>query len=170
MRHIAPVENKREYYKLAGVIFGIVVISVLLTSWREWTLRQLLEDFMAVFFITFAAFKFVNLEMFAVTYRTYDIVARKFPAWGYFFPFVEGGLGFAYLLTTQNVTLNLLTMLITGFAGYGAWQELKLSKTRRRRGHFMSAYLGNVIRLPLSKVSFVEDFAMFIMAVIVLLS
>lgn len=168
MAHVAPLENRREYYKFAGVIFGIFIVSVLLTYWRGWTFQKFLEDFMAVFFITFAAFKFVNIEMFAMTYRTYDVITKKFPAWGYVFPFVEGGLGFAYLLTTKNVTLNLLTMLITGVAGYGVWQEIRLSKNSRRRGHFMCACLGTVIRLPLSKVSFVEDFAMFIMAAIML--
>jgi hypothetical protein len=165
--HVEPLENKREYYKFAAVIFGIVLVSILLTTWREGGLRLLLEDFMAVFFITFAAFKFVNIELFAQTYKTYDLVTQKFPAWGYLFPFVEAALGFAYLLSTKNTTLNLLTMLITGVAGYSVWRELQLSKTRRR-GHFMCACLGNVIRLPLSKVSFMEDAAMFVMAAIML--
>ena len=167
--HVRPVESAGEYVKFIAVIAAIALVSLLLTSWRKWSLDKLMEDFMAIFFITFAGFKFVNIEMFAKTYRMYDVVTRKFPAWGYIFPFVEAALGFAYLLTTKNVVLNVITMLITGIAGYGVWQELRLNATRRRKGQFMCACLGTVIRLPLSKVSLIEDFLMFMMALVMLL-
>lgn len=165
--HSKPLESPWEYAKFVGVIAGIAIVSVLLTTWRQWSVRQLLEDFMAIFFITFAAFKFVDLDMFARTYRSYDMVTQRFPLWGYAFPFIEAVLGFSYLLTTKNAALNLITMLITGVAGVGVWRELRLNATRRR-GHIMCVCLGRIIQLPLSKVSFVEDFVMFMMALAML--
>lgn len=166
--YIRPYESAGEYFKFVVVIVSIVGMSILLTYWRGWSARQFLGDFMAIFFIVFAGFKFLNLDMFARTYRTYDPISQQIKAWAYLFPFVEAGLGFAYLLTNKNTSLYLITLIITGIAGWGVWRELLISSKRRRRAHVMCACLGTVIQLPLSKVSFIEDFAMFAMAAVML--
>lgn len=157
-RHIQPLESPREYAKFALVIAIIVGLSALLANWRGWSLEQFMGSFMAVFFITFAGFKFVSLEMFAITYSGYDLVAKKFRSWGYVFPFVELGLGLAYLVLGNHAWLNAATLVITATASVGVVKEL------RRKSAVMCACLGTVIKLPLSKVSFVEDFLMFAMA------
>jgi hypothetical protein len=161
--HIRPVENLGEYRKFALVILAILVFSSILTWLRGWELGIFMSDFMAVFFITFAGFKFANLEMFVMHYKTYDILAQKLWFWGYAFPFIEGMLGIAYLLSPDSNLVNLTAMLITGTAGVGVWKELQ------NRSEIMCACLGNIIRLPLSKVSFIEDAAMFTMALIMIL-
>jgi hypothetical protein len=166
--HTIHSENLgREYLKFALILLFIATTSVLLTMVRGWTTRQFANDFMAIFFVTFASFKFIHLELFALTYRTYDVVAKKFPAWGYLFPFVEMFLGFAYLLSNKNNRLNLLTLVITGVAGYGVWKTVYAKN--RPRSRFHCACLGTVIKLPLSTVSFTEDVLMFVMAAAMLL-
>ncbi|MBA3758359.1 hypothetical protein H0X10_01885 [Candidatus Saccharibacteria bacterium] len=162
-QHIHPVETQHEYIKFAAVLFAILLVSVGVTTLRGWGGNRFANDFMAVFFVTFAAFKFINIEMFAITYRTYDILAKKIRPWAYAFPFIEAFLGLAYFISTDAWQLNVITMLITGTAGYGVWKEL------RRKSNFTCACLGPFIRLPLSKVSFVEDAAMFVMATIMLI-
>ncbi len=161
--HVHPEKSKREYQKFGLVIAGITITSILLTLIRGWEFKLLLNDFMAIFFVVFASFKFINLELFAQTYRTYDIVTQKIPAWGYVFPFVEIFLGFSYLLTEAPPLLNIATMIITGVASIGVWKET------RRKSDFVCACLGTVIRLPLSTVSLVEDVLMFVMAATMLL-
>ena len=52
-----------------------------------------MRHFMAGFFIVFAFFKLLNIQGFADSYRMYDIVAAKWPGWGYVYPFVELALG-----------------------------------------------------------------------------
>lgn len=156
-------ENRTEYLKFAGVIAGIVLLTIMLAWARGFSVERFMSDFMAVFFIVFATFKFVNLEMFSVTYQSYDIIAKRIPLWGYAFPFVEGMLGVAYLLFDQNNTLNFITLLITGTAAIGVIQEL------RNKSNIMCACLGTIIKLPLSKVSFIEDAAMFFMAFLMVL-
>lgn len=153
-------ESPREYQKLAGVIGGILAISLLLGWARGWELERFLSDFMAVFFITFAAFKFVNMENFVGAYRGYDLIARRFGLWAYAYPFIEGILGVAYLLLDNSNMLNVVTMIITGVGAIGVWQEL------RNKSNIMCACLGTVIKLPLSRVSFIEDFGMFGMALL----
>lgn len=155
-------ENRTEYLKFVGVIAGIFLVTVLLAWARGFSLARFLSDFMAVFFIVFAAFKFFNLEEFSTTYQTYDIIARRFPLWGYAFPFIEGALGLTYLIINQSLFLNLLTMLITGTAAIGVYKELS------NKSNIMCACLGRIIKLPLSKVSFVEDVSMFAMAAVMI--
>jgi hypothetical protein len=156
-------ESKREYLKFAGVLGGILVVSLILGWARGWELERFLSDFMAVFFVTFAAFKFINMENFAVAYRGYDVIAKRLPVWGYIYPFVEGVLGVAYLLLDNSNLLNVVTLVITGVGAVGVYKELT------NKSNIMCACLGTIIRLPLSKVSLVEDVGMFAMAVMMLL-
>jgi len=156
-------ESSREYMKFAGVIGGILAVTLLLGWARGWELERFFSNFMAVFFITFAAFKFVNLENFAGAYQGYDIIARRFPAWAYAYPFIEGILGVSYLLLDKSNLLNIITMIIMAVGATGVIREL------RNKSNIMCACLGTVIKLPLSKVSFVEDFGMFAMASVMIL-
>ncbi len=159
---IHPVKSPREYAKFIGIIFAIFIFAVGLTLIRGWSFRLFLNDFMAIFFITFAGFKFIHIEPFALAYRTYDIVSKRFGFWPYMVPFIEAVFGFFYLLTDKSVGLYLLTMLYSGTAGYGVWKEV------RRKSEFVCACLGTVIRLPLSTVTLVENFGMFGMAFLML--
>lgn len=161
--HVEPDESPREYAKFAGVIAGIVLASLLLTQARGWGLMAYMAGFMGVFFIVFGAFKLINLEMFVITYRSYDIITKRFTVWGWLFPFVELGLGAGYLLLGNNPWLNIATIAVTATASIGVVKEL------RRKSQFKCACLGTVIRLPLSKISFTENFLMLIMAVAMIL-
>lgn len=161
--HVEPDESPREYAKFAGVIAGIVLASLLLTQARGWGVMAYMADFMGVFFLVFAAFKLINLEMFVITYRSYDILARRLGFWGWIFPFVELALGAGYLLLGNNLWLNIATITVTAAAGIGVVKEL------RRKSQLKCACLGTVIRLPLSQISFVENFLMLAMAVVMIL-
>lgn len=156
-------ESPREYAKLGGVLVGILLVSLFLAWARGFEAQRFLGDFMAVFFITFATFKLFNVDEFVAAYRGYDIIAKRLRPWAYLFPYVEGGLGLFYLLLTDSPTLNVLTMLITGIGAIGVWQEL------RNKSNIMCACLGTLIKLPLSKVSLVEDVGMFTMALVMIL-
>lgn len=162
--HIQPLESPIEYVKFAAVIFGIGIISLLLASWRDWSVMGFMIQFMGVFFITFGVFKLLGLQMFVITYRGYDILAKRFKFWAWAFPLIEIILGLSYLALGNNLWLNTITILITGLAGIGVAKELQ------RKSDFKCACLGSVIRLPLSKVSLVENLAMFGMAAYMIFS
>lgn len=161
--HTGSMESPLEYLKFAAAIFGIFMGSLLLSEWRGWGMESWMANFMAVFFVVFGAFKLVNLQMFVLTYRTYDILAKRFNFWGWLFPFVELALGAGYLFLGNTLWLNFVTIALTATASIGVIKEL------RRKSQFKCACLGTVIKLPLSKVSFVEDFAMLAMAAAMIL-
>lgn len=159
----AAVENSQEYKKLIYAIAGVTVVAMMLTIVRGISLGRFMADFMAVFFITFAAFKFVDIEGFADTFQNYDIVARLVRPWGYFLPFVEAFMGFWYLLSDGPVTLNILTMIVTGLSFIGIYRETY------HRTHFQSAYLRTYLKVPFSKVRLIENVSMFALALGLLL-
>lgn len=160
--YIHPVESRREYVKFAAIIAGILLLSIAITTLRGWGGNRFANDFMATFFITFAAFKFINLEEFVMTYRSYDLISKEIRPWPYAFPFIEAALGFGYFISTDAWQLNFLTLLVTGTAGYGVYKALT------QKSKFACACLGTLIRLPLTKVSFVENGVMFLMAAVML--
>jgi hypothetical protein len=163
--HMATSESSPvEYAKFAAVITVIIVVSLLLQKifgsiglqgWMRW--------FMGVFFIVFASFKFIGYHMFAVMFAGYDVVAKHFKAYAYAYPFVELILGLAYLTNQLSPLRDWATLIVMGIGTIGVAQEIK------KRSGIHCACLGNVIKLPLSTVSLVEDVGMGVMALIILL-
>lgn len=157
--------SPKEILKFIAVILGIIGVSTVLASLiTTLTLENWLRWFMGVFFITFASFKFVGYKMFAMMFSGYDVVAKRLKGYAYIYPFIELGLGALYILDVAPVTRDWLTILILGISSIGVVQEL------RKRSGIHCACLGNVIKLPLSAVSLVEDVAMVLMAIFMLVA
>jgi len=159
------VESPEEYKKFQYILIGILVVSAALTTVRGWELRRFLADFIAIFLVTFASFKFLDNEAFAWAYRQYDIVASRLRPWAYAVPFVQAFLGFWYLLSEGPFKLNLLAIAFVGVGGYGVLQRI------RSREKLPTAGLSKYVRIPLIQVSLVEDLTMLaLMAVMLALS
>lgn len=143
-------------FLIFGYITGISVLVQLVRgsfSWVQW-----MGNFMAGFFLVFSFFKLMNLRGFAEGYRTYDIVAKRFPVWGFIYPFVELALAFAFIIAPEAIGTNIVTFIVMGVSCIGVIQSL-IKKTP-----FMCACLGTIIKLPLSKVTLAEDLLMMAMS------
>jgi hypothetical protein len=114
------------------------------------------------FFLTFAGFKLIDLKGFAQGYSTYDILAQRWFAYGYIYPFIELFFGLA-MIFTQSSWLLWAEILVMGFSGIGVANKLL------KREQFQCVCLGTFLKVPLTKVTLVEDFGMAILALIVLL-
>lgn len=167
--HIAPSailadeEGKRtfwETYKPIMLVFGYILGATLLVEattgafdWMRW-----MRHFMAGFFLVFSFFKMLDVPAFAVSYRSYDVVARRWLGWGYAYPFVELILGAMFLLDYNPLLTNGLTFAVMGISTVGVVQSLR---TKRK---FQCACLGAVFNLPMSKVTLFEDVLMVVMS------
>ncbi len=163
--HHAPAEsNAREYIKFAGVVLGIVALTCVAyrlsdgSGWMEW-----MRIFMGVFMATFAAFKFVGYSMFVQMFPMYDLVAGKTKIYAYMYPFIELGLAGMFLADVWEFARSVLVIVIMGL---GATSVIRQVYVRRNKIH--CACLGNIIKLPLSTVSLVENILMVAMAVVML--
>lgn len=122
-------------------------------SWMNW-----MRWFMAGFFLAFSFFKFLDLKGFAASYRMYDIVAKKFPVWGYIYAYTELMLGFAYLSGFEPFWTSVVTFTVMSVSIIGVLQTV-LNKQM-----IQCACLGKVFDLPMSTVTIIEDGLMIVMA------
>ncbi len=115
-----------ETYKPLVLIFlfvsGIAAIAAFdaqTFSWHHW-----MRYFMAVFFIVFFFFKFLDLKGFARSYAMYDLLAKQWKGYGYLYPFLELGLGVLYLTAINLPATHVATIVIMGFSSIGVIRNM----------------------------------------------
>jgi copper chaperone CopZ len=147
------------YKPVLLILFYVSLVSIIAaTSIKGIDIMLGMRIFMSGFFLTFSFFKMLDLKGFASSYSTYDVIARKFAAWGFIYPFVELLLGVAYASNFQPLITNLsaftvMTVSIIGVLG---------SVLNNRK--IKCACLGAVFNLPMSSVTIIEDALMIIMS------
>jgi copper chaperone CopZ len=151
-------------YKPILIIFTYITTISIIVSAHQNTFHWMkaMNIFMAGFFLTFSFFKMLDLKGFAESYRMYDIVARKFPAWGFIYAFIELALGIAYAANFQPLITNIITLVVMTISIIGVLQSV-LNKRK-----IQCACLGAVFNLPMSTVTIIEDALMIAMSGIML--
>jgi hypothetical protein len=155
----------RTFYPLA-LIGAFLVGVVALVEWRAGgpDPMRAMGHFMAGFFLVFSFFKLLDLRAFATAYATYDVIARRWPRYGYAYPFIELALGVAYLVNFLPVLTNVATLLVMAVSSVGVVRSLM------QRKQIQCACLGTVFNLPMTYVTVVEDLLMVAMAAVMLLA
>jgi copper chaperone CopZ len=139
-----------------GYLVGIVGLVELSAGSFDW--MRAMGNFMGGFFLAFSFFKLLDLRGFVDSFQTYDVVARPLRAYGYLYPFIELGLGVAYLVGFAPVATNVVTLVVMLVGIVGVSQALL------QKRQIQCACLGTVFNLPMSKVTFIEDGVMATMA------
>ena len=155
----------KDYIPLA-IIVGLILLTSLVLSFRDlqignFSTTMALSYFMIGFFIVFAGFKLIDLKGFAEGYSTYDLLARRVFVYGYVYPFIELSFGLAMILYPTSQPL-LAEMGVMGFSGLGV--SIKLMK----REKFQCVCLGTFLKVPLTKITVLEDFGMVALALVML--
>jgi copper chaperone CopZ len=153
-------------YKPILLIFFYISLITLLIQFtnHHFDYMQAMTHFMAGFFLVFSFFKMLNLKGFAESYQMYDVLAKKIPAWGYIYAFIELGLGIAYLLNFNPLFTNTVTFIVMTISIAGVLQSV-LNKKK-----IQCACLGAVFNLPMSTVTIIEDGLMILMSLIMLIT
>ncbi len=158
-------ETYRPLLLIFAFITGVSIIKAFHSNIFEiahFSWMHFMNNFMAGFFIVFSFFKFLNLKAFAESYAMYDLLAIKMPVYGFVYPFIELGLGLAYLTSFQPQFTNWATIIIMGFSSIGVIQSV-IDKRKIR-----CACLGTVFNLPMSTVTIIEDLLMVAMSGVML--
>ena len=167
-----PAMNKEETKSWLATYKPVLLIAAYITGLTllieaasgSFHTERWMSNFMAAFFLVFSFFKLLDLKGFAESYSTYDIIAKRWNAWGYVYAFIELGLGVAYLLNFHPLLTNTITFLIMGISIIGVMQSI-FSKRKIR-----CACLGVVFNLPMSTITILEDGLMIAMSLLMLLS
>jgi hypothetical protein len=165
-RGLGPITWK-SYIPLI-VIFGLLTASTLAASLADYfngtfALTSTIGYFMAGFFIVFAGFKLLDLKGFAEGYSTYDLLAQKWMGYGYIYPFLELAFGLLMLAGIHSPALLWVELLVMLFSGIGV--AIKIA----RKEEFLCACLGTFLKVPLTKITLIEDFGMAALAALLLL-
>jgi hypothetical protein len=148
----------KNYIPLA-IIIGLISLTTIVLSLRDlqhgnFTITTTISYFMIGFFLVFAGFKMIGLKGFAEGYSSYDLLARRISAYGYVYPFIELFFGLAMILDPTSKPLLLAEIFVMGFSGIGV--SIKLM----RKEKFQCVCLGTILKVPLTKITVIEDFGM----------
>jgi len=156
----------KDYTPLA-IIIGLILLTSIVLSIRDlqlgtFAIPTTLAYFMIGFFLVFAGFKLIDLKGFAGGYSTYDLLAKRVHAYGYVYPFIELSFGLAMILYPTSIPLLVAEIAVMGFSGLGV--TIKLMKKEM----FQCVCLGTMPKVPLTKVTLIEDFGMAALAAVML--
>lgn len=148
----------KSYVPLMAIVGVILLATIALTLKDIGNETALLEKsisyFMIGFFLVFATFKLMDVKGFAHGYQTYDLLASRVPWYGYLYPFIELFFGLSMILMPFSQGLLTAEVIVMLFSGLGV--AIKIAK----KEEFMCACLGTFLKIPLTKVTLVEDFGM----------
>ena len=147
---------------IVGFLVGVTWLIHAQTPGRHW--HEWMSDFMAGFFLVFSFFKLLNLSGFAQAYRGYDLIAAKSAAYAWTYPFIELALGVAYSTRWQPQVTHWATLAVMLVSAAGVLNAL------RKRQLIECACLGTVFKLPMSKVTLIEDLSMALMSLAMLVT
>lgn len=155
----ASTQSDKSYKPLLLVVAYLLGTTLLVEySSGMFILDTWMPNFMAGFFLVFSFFKLLDIKGFANAYAMYDVVASKWKGYGYIFPFIELGLGVAYILYSDNPITHLITAIVMFVSLIGVVKSV-LNKTEIK-----CACLGTGFNLPMSYVTIIEDGLMLLMA------
>lgn len=157
------MHNHLSSYKPIYIIFSYIFIISMIGSFihsRHFDLEVFMTNFMAGFFLIFSFFKMLDLKGFAASYSLYDIIAKRFYAYGYIYPFIELSFGLLYLLFANSIYLNVFVCLIMLISSIG------VIKARLSKQLFTCACVGTFLKVPLGNITIIEDITMVFMSLI----
>ena len=157
----APSKAKQLYP--LGLIFLFLIGGTLIIHYPTFVIRDVLPDFMGLFFVVFSFFKYLDLSGFQSSFRRYDPLAKAIPFYAWLYPFLELSLGVLFLMRLELQFALWLTVAILGITTIGVVKVL-LSKKE-----IECACLGSVLKLPMTEATLIENALMIAMAVWMLL-
>jgi copper chaperone CopZ len=156
-----------ETYKPILLIFFYISIVTTIMAFQNMTTNQMnineigmkwMNHFMGGFFLAFSFFKLLNLKGFAESYQTYDIIAKRFPIWAYFYAYLELALGLSFLANIHPLITNSVTFVVMSISIIGVLQAV------RNKRKIQCACLGTIFNLPMSTITIIEDALMILMS------
>lgn len=154
--HISPKKLGIKDFLPLIIIFSIIIIftttTTLLHTPFEWSFAM--RMMMGSFFTIFGLFKIFNLKPFADAYQTYDIIAMRSKIYSYLYPFFEILIAILYLADIGGVYRDIFTFVLMMVSSIGVIIKLK------QKEEVPCACLGMVFKLPMTKVTLVEDLLM----------
>lgn len=150
-----------DYWPLAVLVLIAAAMATAI-AYPAYGLMGWMHGYMGVFLCIFAMLKLFTPGTFVKGFHMYDLLGMRVRAYGYVYPYLELGLGLAYLAGITAPLLYAFTMVLFGFGALGVMGAL------RRGLDIYCPCMGSVLQVPLSTVTLLEDLGMVGMAAVML--
>ena len=146
------------------IILFYLATTVIFLNFKDWNSREMMFDFMGLFFIVFSFFKMLDLKNFPTSFSMYDPLAEKILFYGWVYPFIEIALGLMFLMRFElNIALY-VTIVILGITTFG------VTKILINKKNIQCACLGTALKLPMTEATLIENALMLSMSIFLVLS
>ncbi|HMS65632.1 MAG TPA: heavy metal-associated domain-containing protein [Ignavibacteria bacterium] len=142
------------------ILLGVIILQI---NTGKLSLMEVMNNFMGGFFLVFSFFKMLDLQSFAYSYSSYDVIAKKWLGYGYVYPFIELTLGILFILKAFPMFTNAATVIVMGISSVGVIQSIM------QKRKIQCACLGTVFNLPMSTITVIEDLLMVVMSGVMLI-
>ena len=118
------------------------------------------ERFIAVTMVLLAMLKLQDVDRFATMFLNYDLLAKRWPPYGYIYPFAELGAGLLMLMGVLSWLSVPVALFIGGVGAVSVFKAVYVDKRKLK-----CACVGGSSNVPLGFVSLTENLFMVGMAV-----
>ncbi|MQG19256.1 MAG: hypothetical protein FI718_04925 [SAR202 cluster bacterium] len=140
-------------------LFIVIISSLSLqTSYGTFDVNNWFTTYMGMFFVVFSFLKLLNVKGFSMTFKRYDVIAKRVPGFSLTYPFLELILGVAFLTKTLLLASNIITLILM------VSQSIGVSIVLKRKQQIQCACLGSSINLPISFLTLLENILMIFMS------
>ena len=146
------------------LIPGLALLLACITRFSgvaRWDGMGYMRDFTGFSLILLSAFALSELKGFAKSIQIYDFLAKSLPRYGYFYPFLELGLGLSFLASRSLIVASAAT------AGLMVFSSLGLATALRRGNVAEYANTGPPLKLPPSAALLIANLSLAAMSVII---
>ncbi|MDQ8028348.1 MAG: glutaredoxin [Brevundimonas sp.] len=155
-----PEAGATSYVPVLAVFAVALLLALVVVWWREGPmLASLPPAFISIAMCLLAMLKLQDVEKFSTMFLNYDLLAQKWPPYGYLYPFAELGAG---VLMLAGVLTWLSAPVALFIGGIGAASVFKAVYVDKRR--LKCACVGGSTNVPLGFVSLTENLMMIAMA------
>ena len=155
-------KTKLQQLKPLLLILFYITLAAVLLHYKDWSLKEVMLDFMGLFYIVFGFFKMLDLKGFPESFKMYDPLAKRLPIYGWIYPFIETALGSMFLMRFQVNIALIMTLVVLGITTLGVTKTLLDKKSIR------CACLGTALKLPMTEATLIENTIMIAMATLML--
>jgi glutaredoxin len=161
------VDNNKSYTPIIAIFSTTFIMALIFTSRleEEFIYSELIKSFIALSMTFLAVLKLRDLESFSNQFITYDILARRYVPYAYFYPFIELIAGL-FMLAKFVLPIAAVGSLFIGTIG--ATSVIKAVYIERR--DLKCACVGGNSKVPLGAISLTENLMMILMGVFIFMN
>ena len=143
-------------FSVAALLAGVFTLSSIGSIFTG----QTVEWFISISMVLLGLQKLQDLEKFSMMFLSYDLLAQRWPRYGYIYPFIETGSGLLMLAGIFTLLSAPLTLFVASIGAFSVFKAVYIDKRDLK-----CACVGGDSKVPLGFVSFTENIMMVSIAI-----